>query len=55
MAKGKLNFNFHNPNSEDETVKLLTAILAESILNKLKQMLDKNEEIENKETVTIIV
>lgn len=38
MARQKLTYTIHNPNTEEETVKYITAILAESVLNKVEHL-----------------
>lgn len=35
LRKQKLNFTFHNPNSEKETVKYITKLLAEVAVSKV--------------------
>ncbi len=39
MKKRKLNYRFHNPNSEKETADFLCKLLIEANINKVEQVL----------------
>lgn len=38
MARQKLTYTFHNPNTEEETLKYISALLAESVVNKVSHL-----------------
>lgn len=47
MSWKRLNYRFHNPNSEDTTVKYLIKILVEANLPKLEQVIIEDGLVEN--------
>ena len=38
MARQKLTYAFHNPNTKEETIKYISTLLAESIVNKVNRL-----------------
>ena len=38
MARKKLTYTFHNPNTKEETLQYISALLAESVVNKIKRL-----------------
>lgn len=39
MASLKLNIHFHNPNSEEDTYKIISGVLADLCVKKIKKMI----------------
>lgn len=50
MEKPKLNYRFHNPNTQDETIKYISKIFMDVCQNKLEQKL---KEIAEQQTLTV--
>ncbi|MGN1137370.1 MAG: hypothetical protein ACI4SF_14265 [Oscillospiraceae bacterium] len=45
MAATELNIHFHNPNSEEDTYKIISGVLSELCVKKVKKMIiDDNTE-----------